>query len=277
MPILNRLRSALRYFNHADPIYRWRLSRACCPNCEGQWFLSLRPDAFMTRCLSCGANVTNLSLIPVIQMHRRLRRIDTAWEMSTYGATLAYLRRTVREVHASEYFPGEAPGARIGGVMNQDVQQLSFADESLDLITSNQVFEHVADDRQGFRECFRVLRPGGALIFSVPLYDTEETEQLAAVQHGELVYFKPREFHDSRRDGPGSALCFWRHSFNDIAARVAEAGFVTRLIAVRLPPALKEATYVVYARKSSATSAVGLEILHAIAEKPRLSYIEAVL
>jgi SAM-dependent methyltransferase len=203
----------------------------------------------MTRCLACFANVTNLSLIPVIQSHAKVCSIQTAWEMSTYGATLDYLKRTVPRVHASEFFEGMASGSRVDGILNQDVHDLSFEDCSLDLITSNQVFEHVRDDLQGFAECHRVLKPGGALIFSVPLYDTSATRQLAVVQDGRLQHLFPPEYHDSRRDGPESALCYWRHSFQDIAERVSSAGFRARLVEIRFPASLKESTFVVYALK----------------------------
>lgn len=249
MPPVNRIRSILRYLTKAHPIHSWRLVRMRCPNCEGRWFLSLRPDPFMTRCLRCFANLTNLSLIPVVQRHCAAHAIETAWEMSTYGATLAYLRRHVPQVHTSEYFPGTASGSVVDGITHQDVLNLSFADASLDLITSSQVFEHVADDLQGYRECHRVLKPGGALIFSIPLYDIPTTQQLARVR-GELIeHLVSPEYHDSRRGGPGSALCFWRHSFHDIAARVGSTDFAVELVPVAPARTRIEPSYVVYARK----------------------------
>ena len=71
----------------------------------------------------------NLSLIPVVQSHSQKQKIDTAWEMSTYGATLAYLKKEIPVVHQSEYFTGVPSGQLVNGVMCQDVQQLSFVDE----------------------------------------------------------------------------------------------------------------------------------------------------
>jgi SAM-dependent methyltransferase len=203
----------------------------------------------MTRCLSCIANVTNLSLIPVIREHGKAHQIEVAWEMSTYGATLEYLKRNVSCVFESEFFEGVASGSLVDGILNQDVHDLSFEDASLDLITSNQVFEHVRDDLKGFAECHRVLKPGGALIFSIPLYDASTTQQLAVVQHGRIEHLFPPEYHDSRRDGPKSALCFWRHSFHDIVERVASAGFAAKLVEIRFPASLKESTFVIYALK----------------------------
>jgi SAM-dependent methyltransferase len=37
------------------------------------------------------------------------------------------------------------------------------------------VFEHVPDDARGFSELRRVLRPGGKMLFTVPLFDAPDT------------------------------------------------------------------------------------------------------
>ena len=209
----------------------------------------MKAHPFMTRCLSCGANITNLSLIPVIRRHASAWPVHACWEMSTYGATLGYLKKTVPVVHESEYFPGAQPGERVGGIVNQDVQHLSFEDASLDLITSSQVFEHVPDDLRGFAECYRVLRPGGALVFTVPLHELPETRRTAELVDGQVVFHGEPEYHDSRRGGPRSALTFWHHSLADICQRVSRAGFQARLEEVWISPKQGVPARVVYARK----------------------------
>ena len=203
----------------------------------------------MTRCLSCGANVTNLSLIPVIREHAQHHPVEQAYEMSSYGATLAFLQRTFRHVIASEYYPDRPPGSIVNGILNQDVQRLTFEDSSLDLITSNQVFEHVPDDLAGYAQCYRVLRPNGALIFSVPLYDIAHTKMIAELVDGEVVFHGTPEYHSSRADGPNSVLTFWHHSRHDICARLARCGFAARLLDVTLAPSQREPAQVVYAIK----------------------------
>ena len=50
------------------------------------------------------------------------------------------------------------------------VTALPFADESIDRIASNSLFEHVAYPHEIIREAFRVLRPGGILLTTVPFH-----------------------------------------------------------------------------------------------------------
>lgn len=49
-----------------------------------------------------------------------------------------------------------------------DAQKMPFADEEFKTIIANSALEHVRNSDKALRECFRVLFPGGRLIFTVP-------------------------------------------------------------------------------------------------------------
>jgi predicted SAM-dependent methyltransferase len=53
-------------------------------------------------------------------------------------------------------------------VTNQNLECLTFADESLDLVITSDVMEHARLDDRAHREIYRVLKPGGIYIFTVP-------------------------------------------------------------------------------------------------------------
>jgi len=55
-------------------------------------------------------------------------------------------------------------------VCQADAARLPFASGSFDLVTALDALEHVEDDAAALRECLRVLRPGGALLASVPAF-----------------------------------------------------------------------------------------------------------
>lgn len=225
--MLERFGSSLRYLRGAARPWKWRIARGMCPACGAGQFIALANDPYYNRCLGCRANVVNLSLIPVAIRHfKGLFAQVRAYELSSYGATFDFLSTRVGQLSFSEYFPGLPFGNVYEGIRNEDVQALTFADESFDIVTSSQVFEHVPDDLRGYRECYRVLKQGGALVFTVPLYNGPQTEQVARLTvNGTVEWLGAPEFHDSRLGGPNSAPVFWRHSATDLVDRVKTAGF----------------------------------------------------
>lgn len=247
---LKRFTSIIRYLSWAAPFYKWKIRKNECPLCGESFFIYLNNDPFMIRCLKCKGNITNLALIPVIKEFIKGDFNSSVYELSSYGATLDYLKLHFKNVVVSEYFQNEKLGDYVNNILNQDVQNLTFRDNMFDLITSSQVFEHVENDIKGFSECYRVLNKGGVFLFSVPLYNTEKTIKIASIIEGEIKFKGEPEYHDSRLGGVNSAPVFYRHSKNDICERVKSVGFLeVGLREVYIVKNQKEPQLVVYAIK----------------------------
>jgi SAM-dependent methyltransferase len=58
-------------------------------------------------------------------------------------------------------------------IARMDATQMTFPDQSFDVIYSYSVFEHIPDCRRVLEEIKRVLRPGGAMYISLHLYTSE--------------------------------------------------------------------------------------------------------
>ena len=93
------------------------------------------------------------------------------YEAAAQGALHERLKHLPGYV-CSEYFEDCAPGRARNGVRCEDLQQLTFADAQFDLVLHTSVLEHVRRPQAAIAESFRVLKPGGILLFEVPL--TEE-------------------------------------------------------------------------------------------------------
>lgn len=213
-------------------VYDWKFSFSYCPLCCRKTpFISFKRTVIATRCLFCSNTCVNLSLIPVI---RNILPVSSAYEMSSYGGTHDFLKQNVPYLQISEFYPNHKLGSFVNGIRNEDVQKLTFKDESFDLVTSNQVMEHVPDDIAGYKEIYRILKPEGFFIFSVPLFNIEKTIQRAAIFNGSIKHFEIPEYHGSRLEGPKSVLTFWKHSSNDITSRLNKVGFFTKIVEVSI-------------------------------------------
>lgn len=125
----------------------------------------------------------------------------------------------------SEYWgPQYRSGEVVNGVRHEDLQALSFPDESLDLMLSSDVLEHMPDPYQAHAEIFRVLRPGGAHIFTVPYTFTAEDDVRARIEGAEIRYFGEKLYHgDPVR--PDEGILVWTIFGEEMLDRLEDIGF----------------------------------------------------
>jgi SAM-dependent methyltransferase len=136
------------------------------------------------------------------------------------------------EVSGIELDPDSAELARnrgLGEVCIGRLEQLPWDDRTFDLITCLDVVEHVPDDVAALTELFRVCRPGGWLLVTVPAY------QALWSLHDEANHHFRRYSRPSLRRA--TAAAGWRlhrlSSFNSLllapaaAVRVAQRRFGT--------------------------------------------------
>lgn len=108
----------------------------------------------------------------------------------------------------SEYLGHQyASGDIVGDVRHEDVENMSFAADSFDLIVSNDVLEHVPHPGKAFVECARVLRPGGVALMTLPFYvGWEKSVTRAVLENGAVRNLLEPVFHGNPIDEKGSLV-----------------------------------------------------------------------
>jgi SAM-dependent methyltransferase len=116
------------------------------------------------------------------------------------------------------------PGNYQGDFRNENLENLTFEDNSIDLHISQDVFEHILDPQKAFREVARTLKPGGAHIFTTPLVNKNKPTQWCAKrdQNGNIVQLIfPEEYHGNPISQEGSLVTVkWGY---DITAYIYQA------------------------------------------------------
>ena len=195
-----------------------------CPACGPTLMVKLADDAISVRCIRCRASAIHMSMLQVLRcLYPALSRL-AVYEMSSRGPVFGYLCAQAGQFTCSEFFDDVQPGAFRGDVQCQDVQALTYGPASFDLCTSTEVFEHVPDDRKGFSEIRRVLRPGGRFVFTVPLTENAATVERAVLEGGVIRHLLEPEYHGDVIRGHGRVLCFRNYGL-DIVDRLRESGF----------------------------------------------------
>jgi len=179
--------------------------------------------------LSCPCGLINRlrASLHLFDTHCAPAREDRIYLTEQTTAIFRWLTARYSNVTGSEYLGDAIPfGATSpGGIRNESLTRLTFADGAFDHILSFDVFEHIPDYGHAFAECFRCLSPGGNLLFSVPFIpsNAETLVRARVTEGGDIEHLLPPEYHGDPMSQSG-CLCFYHFGW-DMLAELRRAGF----------------------------------------------------
>jgi SAM-dependent methyltransferase len=162
-----------------------------------------------------------------------LRSADLSWKSLTvleldHRSPLSPLLSQAKVYYRSFYSDSEELGSvRPDGARCEDITRLTFGPNSLDLIVSSDVLEHVPDANAAFRECYRVLKPGGFHLFTVP--PRPVTKKRAEMIDGKIKLLMEADYHSDPLN-PQGILAFWDYGL-DAANMFAASGLNISVVA----------------------------------------------
>jgi SAM-dependent methyltransferase len=198
------------------------------PSLVDEWELSESEAASVDRregqrCPQCGAALRSAALALAILHH-----VDWPGTFDTWTSSSLPLR--ILEINlAGQLTPwlDRIDGHLLVEHPDVDMQQLSFLDGGWDLVVHSDTLEHVDDPVRALAECRRILAPGGALCFTIPIIGTRLTRRRDAL---------PPSHHGSESD---PAYLVVSEYGADFWTQVLDAGFTTvRIDALQWPDAV---------------------------------------
>jgi len=198
-------------------------------NLIAQWGLSDREAHYIniqqgTRCTFCGANVRSIALADAILRHVHARSTLKEWVVDDAGEACDLLE--INEAGSLTDDLAKLPGHRLVRYPEYNMMALPFESGSFDLVVHSDTLEHVPNPFQGLRECRRLLRRGGACIFTVPVVVGRLTRDRKGL---------PLSVHGSEGCGDSSMTVHTEFGA-DVWCHVLESGFDDcRLVPYRYP------------------------------------------
>jgi SAM-dependent methyltransferase len=164
---------------------------------QGAW---LRDEYF---CIDCFSIPRQRAIIHVLETRFPNWRTMKMHESAAGGQSSDRLAAESKDYTTSFYMPDVEPGQMRDGIQSENLERMTFADNSFDLFITQDVFEHILDPASAFREVARVLKPGGAHVFTIPQYP-HETSLVRSKwgENGEIVNIEPPDYHGDPATGP---------------------------------------------------------------------------
>jgi SAM-dependent methyltransferase len=120
-----------------------------------------------SRCRACGCSVRSIAVAKALLV--AMGANGTLASFVTQPAATATRLLEVNEAgHLSPHLR-RLPGHVLAQFPEYDLMDLRLPSAHFDFVVHSDTLEHVPDPSRALRECRRVLKPGGALVFSVPI------------------------------------------------------------------------------------------------------------
>lgn len=164
---------------------------------------------------------------------QRYFRSLAIYEPGFIGPFRRYLRDLPR-YRQSRYGPDHTIAEkRVREIENQDLMDLTFDDNSFDIVISSDIFEHVRKPYHAFGEVRRVLKEGGMHIFSIPFSSARSKTVYPVDTSGpEDVFVEPPRYHGS--PATGQSLVYTDFGL-DMIEELGKLGLPTKVHEIETP------------------------------------------
>ncbi len=209
--------NGLRYWLRQPRQFRAGKVARHCPICnyQGLFYAVGSPPRYDARCPHCRSRERHRLIHLYFEKEGVDPRRAGAFLHIAPEKHFSRMMKGCENYHSADLTPGRARH-------QADIQNLPFPDDHFDWAMANHVLEHVPDDKKALLEMFRVLKPGGRALLTVPQnWSRESTYEndaitspaLAFAHYGDPLHvrFYGRDFADRLRAAGFEVLC-WRLS-----------------------------------------------------------------
>jgi SAM-dependent methyltransferase len=176
------------------------------------------------KCLKCKSNVRQRSLfLSLINLNLDLKKIKIHHFSPSQNCSVdRYLKDNVTNYEISRYWDDLENGKYRQDVQCINLENILLPDNCYDILLTMDIFEHILNPDKAIKEIYRILKPGGYYLMTVPidsgLYPTEKPINmengrvtLNKTKVGNFKGFREKpEYHGNPNDPSGSIVThYW--------------------------------------------------------------------
>lgn len=174
-----------------------------------------------TLCQNCGVNLRATGLAKGILKHYRKTGEFSEWVKWANKTKLRVAEiNPCHQLHEQLKKITQLTTSNYGDKATEDIQNLSYDDNTFDLVLHSETLEHIDDPLKALDECRRVIKDDGVVVFTIPMIWGRKTRRRAAISKGRVKNILPPAYHGYNKP---DYLVFWefgRDFINKAGCRV---------------------------------------------------------
>jgi len=178
------------------------LNTMSCPCCgyTGSGFIATsngKRITYQSKCPDCDSRSRHRGLSVVLENQLKNQNLDLLFFAPEF-VLIKFLeaKKEKLNVKTTDYYSYDVD------FPEEDIQELSFSDNSFDYVLCNHVIEHVPQDNLAFKELSRILKIGGKAIITIPgdyhlneIVEFKKTDSNGHFRHYGLDVIKKMELY----------------------------------------------------------------------------------
>ena len=180
-----------------------------CPVCQSMTTFSTQHiwlrDFYI--CTKCKSLPRDRQIFKIIYKQNINFDIDSVLELSPGNN---HIKNIFKNYKGSFYYPDKEKGSVVDGFYNEDIQNMTFDDNTFDIVIHEDVFEHIFNPVEAIKEIYRILKVGGKSIFCFPIYENLDKNVVRAKidDAGNVSYILKPMFHGNPIDNDGALVVY---------------------------------------------------------------------
>lgn len=186
--------------------YSEHIVNGYCHVCKCNRRLLIDPDLNWSNtyaCFICGTGARTRGFIMALDLYFSSYKHGAVHEAGVLGHA-NHISNASAFYTSSQWDSSLQPGALITDThSNQNLEQLTFEDNTFDYFITQDVFEHINYPEKAAKEIMRVLKPGGKHVFTAPRSHPElvKSRPRIKIENDEITHLEPPEYHYRNNDG----------------------------------------------------------------------------
>lgn len=185
-----------------------KVNKGLCPICNKNTFFVEEGEYLREhyRCCFCRSQPRNRALIQVLAKQFPEYRSFRIHESSPCGPASEKIARDCIGYIPTQFYPDTPYGESKNGIRCENLECMTFPDNYFDLVITQDVVEHVMHPDRAFADIARTLKPGGAHLFTVPIFPRKKTLVRALDVDGVIQFLEEPDYHGNPVDAKGALV-----------------------------------------------------------------------